>query len=83
MQYYSLLHCLLVDEETDRPSSGPSRNEDQYTSPTVSVEYYDEIWTPPDGWDGPDAVLYRSFDDVADLIFMEGDERVNIVPIVG
>ena len=73
---------LSVNQEASRLVSGSSVNQDQYTSPTVSVGYYDEIWTQPNGWNGPGDVLYKSFDNMTDLVFMEGDRKVNIVPRV-
>ena len=42
----------------------------------------DEAWNPPCNWDGPEVVLYRSFDKSDGLDFMEGTQQMNIVPLV-
>ena len=71
-----------MDEETRGSSSASPGPHDQNTFPTISVGEFDETWTPPNGWDGPDAVLYKSFDNMTNLVFMEGDQKVNMVPMV-
>ena len=42
----------------------------------------DEDWNPPSNWNGPEAVLYRHFDNSSDLAFMEGTQQIHIVPLV-
>ena len=71
---------LLVDAETNgmRLSTPGSQSE----NPSPIVPEFNEIWTRPTGWNGPAAVLYRSLDDVTELVFMEGSQRVNMVPMV-
>ena len=41
-----------------------------------------KTWTPPPGWTGPDAALYRSFDNMIGLIYMEGTQQRNYTPLV-
>ena len=50
----------------------------QTTIPTVS----DGEWTPLDGWAGPSAVLYRSFDISDGLVFIEERVAMGPVPLV-
>ena len=39
-------------------------------------------WVQPFGWTGPCPALYRSFDNMDDLMFMEGTEQKNYASLV-
>ena len=50
---------------------------------TTSLMVTDGTWNQPSGWNGPFAVLYRSFDSSDGLVLMEGNEAADIpVPLV-
>ena len=39
------------------------------------------MWFPPAGWTGPDAALYRSFDNMIGLVLVEGIKQRTYVPL--
>ena len=51
---------------------------DKATSTKVSCK----PWTPPSGWTGPSAALYRTFDSLDGLVLMEGIQQIGAVPPV-
>ena len=48
----------------------------------VCSQQSDETWSSPPSWSGPDAALYRSFDDSDGLVLREGFTMINIIPFV-
>ena len=41
-----------------------------------------DTWKQPPEWNGTDPVLYRSFDNADGLVFMEGTQQINTMPLV-
>ena len=41
-----------------------------------------ETWIPPNGWTGPDAAVYWSFDSSDGFVLMEGTKEKGLVPLV-
>ena len=41
-----------------------------------------DAWTPTVGWNGTCPVLYWSFDNIGDLVLMEGTSQIEYVSVV-